>query len=215
MNRRVILASATDLTGRARLREAAVRLFAERGVDGTSMRDIAEAAGVTAGLIIHYFGSKEGLKAAVDEAMIQVFTEPLSMPLEDGPQERLIAISEALARTMMEHPELRAYLRRSFLENDPASTQVFNLFVTLARDLELQMQAAGLLRDDLDLQWTPFQVLFLHFGPLLLGPAVEQTLGVDPFGEDVVRRRSQANQGLLKRGVFRDPTTSALSADAP
>jgi AcrR family transcriptional regulator len=179
------------------------------------MRDIAEAAGVTAGLIIHYFGSKERLKAAVDEAMIQVFTEPLSMPLEDGPQERLIAISEALARTMMEHPELRAYLRRSFLENDPASTQVFNLFVTLARDLELQMQAAGLLRDDLDLQWTPFQVLFLHFGPLLLGPAVEQTLGVDPFGEDVVRRRSQANQGLLKRGVFRDPTTSALSADAP
>jgi AcrR family transcriptional regulator len=171
------------------------------------VRDIAEAAGVTAGLITHCFGSKEGLKAAVDEFMVHVFTEPLTMPLEGTPEERLITVSKALADTMTEHPELRAYLRRSFLENDPASSQVFTRFATLVRGLQYEMQAAGLLRDDLDLDWAPFQVLFLHFGPLLLGPAVEEMLGVDPYAENVVHRRSKATQELLKRGVYRDLPT--------
>jgi AcrR family transcriptional regulator len=171
------------------------------------VRDIAEAAGVTAGLITHCFGSKDGLKAAVDEFMVQVFTEPLSMPLEGTPEERMIAVRNALTDTMTQHPDLRAYLRRSFLENDPASSQVFKRFVTLLRRLQSEMQAAGLLRKDLDLDWAPFQVLFLHFGSLLLAPAVEQMLGVDPYAEDVVRRRSRATEELLRRGLYRDPPT--------
>jgi len=204
MSRHLILASPADLTGRARLRDAALRLFAERGVAGASVRDIAEAAGVTAGLITHYFGSKDGLKAELDELMVRVFTEPLTMPREGSPPERLKIVSEALARAMIEHPELRAYLRRSFLENDPASAQVFKRFALLVRDVQFEMKGAGLLRDGLDLEWTPFQVLFLHFGPLMLGPAVQEIMGVDPYAEDVVRRRSRATQDLLTRGVFRD-----------
>jgi AcrR family transcriptional regulator len=35
-----------DLTGRARIRDAALRLFAEGGVEGTTVRSIARAAGV-------------------------------------------------------------------------------------------------------------------------------------------------------------------------
>lgn len=205
MSRSPTLARPADPAGRARLRDAAIRLFAERGVAGASVRDIADAAGVTAGLITHYFGSKEGLKAEVDELMVRVFTEPLAMPLEGSPQERLKVVSEALARTMIENPALRAYLRRSFLENDPASGKVFNRFALLFRDLQYEMRGAGLLREDLDLDWTPLQVLFLHFGPLLLGPAVAQILDVEPYAEEVVRKRSQAVQDLLSRGIFRDP----------
>jgi AcrR family transcriptional regulator len=53
------------------------------------VRDIAEVAGVTAGLITHYFGSKEGLKAAVDELMVRVFTEPLTATQQGTAEERL------------------------------------------------------------------------------------------------------------------------------
>ena len=49
--------SAEDLTARARIRDAALALFAERGTDGATIRDIAKAAGVSGGLVRHHFGS--------------------------------------------------------------------------------------------------------------------------------------------------------------
>ena len=49
----------------------AERLFGERGFDGTSVRDIAQAAGVNLAMISYYFGSKEKLL----EAMIQFRSE--------------------------------------------------------------------------------------------------------------------------------------------
>jgi AcrR family transcriptional regulator len=49
----------------------AERLFGEKGFDGTSVRDIAQAAGVNLAMISYYFGSKEKLL----EAMIQLRSE--------------------------------------------------------------------------------------------------------------------------------------------
>jgi AcrR family transcriptional regulator len=45
----------------------AERLFGEKGFDGTSVRDIAQAAGVNLAMISYYFGSKEKLLVAVIE----------------------------------------------------------------------------------------------------------------------------------------------------
>ncbi|WP_319456725.1 MULTISPECIES: TetR/AcrR family transcriptional regulator [unclassified Mycobacterium] len=45
--------------------DAALAVFAAKGVDGTSIKDIAEAASVTPGLLYHYFTGKEALIAAV------------------------------------------------------------------------------------------------------------------------------------------------------
>jgi AcrR family transcriptional regulator len=45
--------------------EAAERLFADHGFSGTSVRDIAEAAGVNLAMISYYFGSKEKLMEAM------------------------------------------------------------------------------------------------------------------------------------------------------
>jgi AcrR family transcriptional regulator len=180
-------------------------LFAERGVAGTSVRDIAEAAGVTAGLITHHFGSKERLKGVVDQLMVEVFTAPLTAS-SDRSSPNTEGVAEALAHTMAAHPDLRAYLRRSFLENDPASDAVFDRFVGLLRERLGEMQAAGMLRADLDLDWAPLQVLFLHFGPLLLGPAVERILNIDSYADDVIRRRSRAHLELLNRGFLSNPT---------
>jgi AcrR family transcriptional regulator len=50
---------------REELLDAALQLFAERGVDGTSVKALAQAAGVTPGLLYHYFESKEALVVAL------------------------------------------------------------------------------------------------------------------------------------------------------
>jgi AcrR family transcriptional regulator len=56
----------SDLTAPARIRNAALRLFAENGVDGTSIRDIAGAAGVSPGLVQHHFKTKDAVRDAVN-----------------------------------------------------------------------------------------------------------------------------------------------------
>ncbi|SPM41365.1 transcriptional regulator [Mycobacterium numidiamassiliense] len=55
-----------DLTAAARIRDAAIEQFGQRGF-GVGLRAIAEAAGVSAALVIHHFGSKEGLRKACDD----------------------------------------------------------------------------------------------------------------------------------------------------
>ncbi|MFV0254158.1 MAG: TetR family transcriptional regulator [Beutenbergiaceae bacterium] len=67
-----------DLTTRARLREASVARFAADGFSA-SLRTIAADAGVSAGLIVHLFGSKDGLRQACDE---HVFTRIREAKLE-------------------------------------------------------------------------------------------------------------------------------------
>jgi AcrR family transcriptional regulator len=50
--------------------ETAERLFADKGFDGTSVRDIADEAGINVAMISYYFGSKEKLMEAIFEARI-------------------------------------------------------------------------------------------------------------------------------------------------
>lgn len=62
-----------DRTARARIRDEALQLFAEFGPHAVTVRGIAERAGVSPSLVIHHYGSKDGLRAAVDGHVIQVF----------------------------------------------------------------------------------------------------------------------------------------------
>jgi TetR/AcrR family transcriptional regulator, regulator of cefoperazone and chloramphenicol sensitivity len=55
-----------DLTAAARIRDAAIELFGQQGF-AVGLRTIAEAAGVSAALVIHHFGSKDGLRRACDD----------------------------------------------------------------------------------------------------------------------------------------------------
>jgi AcrR family transcriptional regulator len=50
--------------------ETAERLFAERGFDGTTVRDIADEAAVNVAMISYYFGSKEKLMEALFELRV-------------------------------------------------------------------------------------------------------------------------------------------------
>jgi TetR/AcrR family transcriptional regulator, regulator of cefoperazone and chloramphenicol sensitivity len=64
----------TDLTARARIRDAAIRRFGADGF-GASVRAIAAEAGVSPGLVIHHFGSKGALRASCDEHVLRVIRE--------------------------------------------------------------------------------------------------------------------------------------------
>ena len=59
--------------------ETAEKLFADKGFKGTSVRDIAEEAGINVAMISYYFGSKEQLM----EAIFEVRIGSVQMRLED------------------------------------------------------------------------------------------------------------------------------------
>lgn len=81
---------------RARLLDAALRLFAEHGFAKTSIRQIAEAASVNTALISYYFGDKKGLYRAT-------FTEPMGGPVAvDAWPTTLDAFIEVLLQSVMQ-----------------------------------------------------------------------------------------------------------------
>jgi AcrR family transcriptional regulator len=61
----VTAAASAPRDTRARIEAAALSLFASRGVDGASMRDIAGAVGVTEGALYRHFASKDELARAL------------------------------------------------------------------------------------------------------------------------------------------------------
>ena len=71
---RSVAVADADLTARARIRDAAVRRFAAEGF-GASVRAIAGDAGVSPGLVLHHFGSKEALRVACDEHVLGLIRE--------------------------------------------------------------------------------------------------------------------------------------------
>ncbi len=59
-----------EAEGRARLLDSAMELFAEKGLDGVSTRELATAAGVNLSAITYHFGGKKGLyEAAIRHAL--------------------------------------------------------------------------------------------------------------------------------------------------
>ena len=112
--------SVDDLTARARIRDAAIKLFGERGIDGASIRDIAAEAGVSSGLVRHHFGSKEALRDACDQYARERMTE-IGAELTD--QDGVAGLDPAAL-----HPRvfpLQLYLVRSMMDGSETATALF------------------------------------------------------------------------------------------
>ncbi len=111
------------------------RRFAVRGYDATSVRDIATVANVDPALVIHYFGTKEGLFAA-------------ATGLPDG----LSALLENLAALPLHdfaHALVRAYLQ--LVDSDGSR----NAILALVRSAVSSDKAAATLREFLATQLLP------------------------------------------------------------
>ncbi|RKN39029.1 TetR/AcrR family transcriptional regulator [Streptomyces hoynatensis] len=188
-----------DLTGRARLRDAALELFAERGFEATSTRAVAAAAGLSPALVTRHFGSKEGLRAAVDEHVLALFGRALAAV---RPGERLMeSLGEVSARLFGADPVLRGYLRHSLIEGGRAGEALFGRLLAGAK-AELSRLDAAHGGGAADAAWAPFQLLSVVLGPLLLERVAQPHLAAPMFGPEALAERSAANQRLLLRGWY-------------
>jgi AcrR family transcriptional regulator len=115
-----------DLTALARIRDAAIDLFGQHGFD-VGLRAIAQAAGVSAALVIHHFGSKEGLRKACDDYIAEEIrsaksesirtTDPAAWFAQMAEIETYAPMMAYLVRSMQSGGELAKMMWRRMIDN--------------------------------------------------------------------------------------------------
>ena len=98
---------------RSRLLDAATKLFAEKGRDGTSVDEICQVSGVNCRMIYHYFGSKEGLYMAMLESVYGRIHE-ITTEIDEHAEtlaEFVDTLTERYFRFLQANPEFVAILR--------------------------------------------------------------------------------------------------------
>ncbi|GAB3706983.1 TetR/AcrR family transcriptional regulator [Nocardiopsis oceani] len=117
----------SDLTGRARIRDAALKVFAEHGAKGATVQLIAAEADVSTGLIRHHFGSKEGLREACDAHAVGTLLDQAHRALEEGVSEPGFATSMYLSSQASSR-----YLARALVEGSVSADGLFEAGADLA-----------------------------------------------------------------------------------
>ncbi|QRG08988.1 TetR family transcriptional regulator [Xanthobacter dioxanivorans] len=104
-HRRPKVAVPPGLDRREQIVAVAGSLFAEKGYNRTSMRDIAEAAGLLSGSLYYYFSSKEELFLEVHGTGMKILTQATRSALEQGgdPWTRLGHLAAAHCRAVLEN----------------------------------------------------------------------------------------------------------------
>jgi TetR/AcrR family transcriptional regulator, cholesterol catabolism regulator len=136
---------------RERLLDAALATFVDKGIDGATVKDITAAAGVTQGLLYHYFDDKDALVQAI--LAERGFLPELRRLLADPPGRPAAVVLPALAagfrRLLAEHAELVTLFFAAARAN-PAVRADLQAFVTdgqqLLADYLTARVAAGELR---------------------------------------------------------------------
>ncbi len=201
----------SDLTARALIRNAALRLFAERGPDAVTVRMIAGQAGVSPALVVHHFGSKEGLRAEVDAFAARAFdglfdavpTEEVASMLAGGGGTGSLA--EAFARGFPAGSPLPAYLRRLLLSNDPAAAALFGRWFAATRNRLDSMVELGTARSSGDPGVRAAFFLVNDLALILLRNLIATAIGVDPLTPEGVDRWAREVGSVYREGAFRAP----------
>jgi AcrR family transcriptional regulator len=97
---------------RARIEAAAIGLFSSRGVQGTSIKEIATAAGLSEGALYRHFASKDDLVWQAFEARYVALAERLRAAAAEatGSRAKLDAMIRAICRAHDEDPQAFHFL---------------------------------------------------------------------------------------------------------
>lgn len=111
---------------RNRLLLIATRLFAERGLNGVSVRELSRAAGVSISMISYYFGGKEGLYSSVIQEQFSSFDHIIE--INQAKSEPLEKIEAYIRWIILRHRD-NPYLLRFYTNELTNPTQFFSITV--------------------------------------------------------------------------------------
>jgi AcrR family transcriptional regulator len=134
-----------DLTAAARIRDAAIEQFGQHGF-GVGLRTIAEAAGVSAALVIHHFGSKESLRKACDDFVVEEIRSSKSETIQSSdPATWFTALAE-----IESYAPLVSYLVRSMQSGGALAKMLWQSMIDSAYEYMEEGVRAGTVRPSRD-----------------------------------------------------------------
>lgn len=129
-----------DRTARARIRDAAIRRFAVDGF-GASVRAVAADAGVSAGLVMHHFRSKERLRAECDAHLLATIRRLKRENVADAAAGQSFFHKFAAVE---QNAPLVGYVLRSMQDGGPLAREFIDHMVGDAVDYTREGVAAGI-----------------------------------------------------------------------
>jgi AcrR family transcriptional regulator len=184
------------------IRDTAMGLFAEHGPSEVTIRDIAAAAKVSPALVIHHFGSKEGLRDAIDRH-VAGFVEALMSELARFPADMDEgSLVRSFSTQLEQQPALAGYVRRMFIDDGPAGDALFDrLFAATTAGIE-RLVAQGLVRPAQDEPTRAAFLLVNDLGAMLLRRQIHRVLGTDPFTGPGLERWTVELMDIYVNGMF-------------
>jgi TetR/AcrR family transcriptional regulator, regulator of cefoperazone and chloramphenicol sensitivity len=201
-----------DLTTRAVIRDQALRLYAEHGPEAVSLRRVAAEAGVSPGLVAHHFGSRAGLREAVDAHVTALFDrlfDTLFTALSEAVWESPAmagSFAEAMLSQLPADSPVPAYLRQLLLSGDTTGRALFARWFSLTEQVLERLTTAGIVRPSADPSAQAAFLLANDLGALLLRDHLTAVLGTDPLSPDGAARWTQTVLAVYGAGIFRSAT---------
>jgi len=181
---------------------AAQALFAEYGYAGTTMRMIAERAGVAFGLVSHYFGNKEKLFLVAGHEMIDAMLLGIRRDMEaakNGLQAVDIFVNSYLSYTLANRATFPTLIRCSpFSDDNPHldRQKIGVKFEELIREIEVNLERG--IADGTIVQ-VPVKDCALMIYAAMVGAV--RTVFLSPFGEPgLFEETRRFIQRSLRRG---------------
>ncbi|MBO0837533.1 MAG: helix-turn-helix transcriptional regulator, partial [Actinobacteria bacterium] len=186
----------------AAIRIAAMKLFAERGYADVTVRQIASAAGVSPALVIHHYGSKENLRAVLEErvaAFVESMMADLAGVSESGGS---TSVAELFAERLEREPGMTSYIRRLLADGGPAGVELFRRLYQVTRTGMEALEDAGVVRRGNDEAVRNAFLLSNDLAVLLFRPHLTEVVGIDPLSRDGLVRWSAEVVDVYTNGVF-------------
>lgn len=182
------------------IRRTALELFATHGVDAVSVRSIAAAAGVSPALVIHHFGSKQGLRAACDAVTLGVARDAISGLLAAATDSSGRSTSSTVLAQLAAAPtrSALAYLARAVVDGGDAGDALIDEVVAMTKQglADPHLGPAGHGGDDLEM--TAVLLTLYDLAPLVMARHVQRMTGADPYSSEGFARVARAALTLFE-----------------
>jgi AcrR family transcriptional regulator len=195
-----------DPEARAKILAAAERLFAERGLTGVAIRELASEAGVNGAMIHYYFGNKDGLyDAVIENAASKVRSLIADATDSDASvKERLTSFVGAYAEYILSHPNLARILSREMLSGGQHFMKLIQKYAPANYGLLREAMSEGVHRGEMrkiDIDLAPISLMGMILVFQFMRPFISSGLGNIQYDERFIKRLSNHTIDLFLNGA--------------